>query len=367
MNLAGQLDLSQMEMVEGIKNFIESSDIKENDKVFLLADTRSDAASLSAVCMVLKVIGAIPTVMIMDHLARYRTVPPEALPAAKEADCFVLVWPVFMTSALNQIRQARTATSDVDPSTGVPGQPKLVYLEAAPGMFTSEYARYPNKLLWAIGEKVKAVVGRGHEIHVECPLGSDLTSTYDPSKLYAMQTRPVEPGGRSHFPWGRCGVFHGAGMADGVVYMSCIQGIPGVLDPPMKVTVQENLVVSVEGGEAATHVRSIMDRSKDIKPLVFDEIMFGFHPKAPQWLADQDYMHWPHNSKAVWVGMGGASETWSRISPDGGVFRASVWIDGEPVMDEGRMLLLQDPELRALAAEYGDPYELLDSPVSHAM
>ncbi|MCH8190623.1 MAG: hypothetical protein IIC80_04630 [Chloroflexi bacterium] len=367
MNLASQLNLGQMEMVEGIKNFIESADINEGDRVFLLADTRSDPASLTAVCMVLKVIGATPTVMVINHLARYSTVPPEALPAAKESDCFVLVWPVFITSALNTIRQPRTATSDFDPSTGVPGQPKLVYLESAPDMFASEYARFPNKLLWAIAEKVKANAGRGHEIHIECTQGSDLTSTYDPAKLYALQTRPVEPGGRNHFPWGRCGIFHGAGVANGVVYMSCIQGIPGVLDPPMKVTVQENLVIDVEGGEVAQHIRSIMERSKGIKPMEFNEIMFGFHPKAPQWLGNQDYMHWPYNSKGVWVGLGGASEEWPRISPDGPVFHSSVWIDGDPVMDNGRLLVLQDPELRELASQYGDPFELLDSPVSHAI
>ena len=231
-------------------------------------------------------------------------------------------------------------------------------------MFPSQYARFPNALLWAIAEKVRGSAEAGHEIHVECTRGTDLTSTYDPSKLYAMQTRPVEPGGRAHFPWGRCGIFHGAGVANGVIYISCMQGIPGVMDPPAKWTVRENVLVDVEGGEAARHVRSIMDRCGG--SMEFDEIMFGFHPKASQWLAAQYYMHWPHNSKWAWVGLATPPGFEPRLSPDGAIFHSSVWIDGQPVTENGRLLLLQDPELRELAAQYGDPYELLDSPVSHA-
>ena len=133
MSISSGLDLSQVEMVPGVRNFIEAVDIREGDRVFLLADTRSDVPSLQAVCTVLKAIGARPTVMVMEHLSRFDEVPDGVLEPAKESDCLVLVWPVFLTRALDRVRRPRTATSDVDPSAGVPEQPKLVYLECAPG------------------------------------------------------------------------------------------------------------------------------------------------------------------------------------------------------------------------------------------
>ena len=46
MSISSGLDLSQVEMVPGVRNFIEAVDIREGDRVFLLADTRSDVPSL---------------------------------------------------------------------------------------------------------------------------------------------------------------------------------------------------------------------------------------------------------------------------------------------------------------------------------
>jgi hypothetical protein len=40
MSISSGLDLSQVEMVPGVRNFIEAVDIREGDRVFLLADTR---------------------------------------------------------------------------------------------------------------------------------------------------------------------------------------------------------------------------------------------------------------------------------------------------------------------------------------
>ena len=96
--------------------------------------------------------------------------------------------------------------------------------------------------------------------------------------------------------------------------------------------------------------------------LIFSQVRELWH----LYVAAQYYMHWPHNSKWAWVGLATPPGFEPRLSPDGAIFHSSVWIDGQPVTENGRLLLLQDPELRELAAQYGDPYELLDSPVSHA-
>ena len=213
------VDVNSVNLVPGVHNFIEAAGIHEGDKVLLLADTRSDPPAIQACMAGLKAIGAKPILMILDHLQRYGQVPDEAIGAAEHTDAIVLVWPVFITAGLNAVRKARTATSDIDPSAAVPGQPKLVYLECAPGVLASSYAHFPNELLWAIAKRIKETTQRGHTLRVTCPRGTNLTASYDPSKLFAIQTRPVEPGGRGHFPWGRCGVFHGAGEANGVVFL----------------------------------------------------------------------------------------------------------------------------------------------------
>jgi len=348
------------DMMQGVKNFIEAAGIAEGDRVLFLADTRSDQPSLQALAAALKVIGATPIVMILDHLERYARVPEEAIGAAAHTDVIVLTWPVFITAGLNTVRKARTSTSDFDPSSGVPGQPKLVYLECAPGVLASSYAHFPNEVLWTIAGRIKQQVMQGSQIRVTCPRGSDLVSTYDPSKLFAMQTRPVEPGGRCHFPWGRCGVFHGAGEANGVVYLDTAQGVDGVFETPMRWEIEKNVVVDIQGGEVADHMRKLQ-RQYD-QPINFCEIMFGFHPHVPQRVGLDDYMHWAFNSKWAWLGIrvgeGLANSRGQHL--DGPCFWSSVYIDDERVMDRGRLTLCDDPEIRDVASKYGDPEDLLE-------
>jgi 2,5-dihydroxypyridine 5,6-dioxygenase len=359
------MNLGLMNLMPGVQNFIEAAGIHEGDRVLFLADTRSDEASLQACTVGLKAIGAKPIVLIMDHLARYDRVPDEAIGAAAHTDCIVLTWPVFITAGLNTVRKARTPTSDFDPSTEVPGQPKLVFLECAPGVLASSYAQFPNELLWAIAGRIKEITLVGHRIRVTCPRGTDLTSSYNPEKLYAIQTRPVDPGGRCHFPWGRCGVFHGDGEAKGMVYIDTAQGVDGVFEEPMRWVVEENIVVDIQGGEAADHMRKLQ-RQYD-EPIRFTEIMYGYHPHVPQKVGLDDYLHWPFNSKWAWFGIavGGGLATSQGQHLDGPCFWSSVYIDDQLVVDRGRLTLCDDPAIREIAARYGDPDDLLEH-VTHA-
>jgi 2,5-dihydroxypyridine 5,6-dioxygenase len=353
------------DLMKGVNNFIEAVGIHRGDKVLFLSDTRSDPLSLEACVAGLKAIEAKPIVMVLDHLARYDRVPDEAIGAAAHTDVIVLTWPVFITAGLNTVRKARTATSDFDPSTAVPGQPKLVYLECAPGTLASSYAHFPNEVLWAIARRVKQITTQGHRIRITCPRGTDLTATYDSGKVFAMQTRPVEPGGRCHFPWGRCGVFHGAGEANGVVYLDTAQGVDGVFEEPMRWAVEKNVVVDCQGGEAADHMKKFQRQFNE--PIVFGEIMYGYHPHVPQKVGLDDYMHWPFNSKWAWLGIrvGGGLGNVRGQHLDGPCFWSSVYIDDQLVVDRGRLTLCDDPGIRELASKYGNPDDLLEH-ITHA-
>ena len=102
-------------------------------------------------------------------------------------------------------------------------KPYHIYFEGNAGLLTRDYAKFPNKVLWKLAEKVREVVSVGKVVRIEDSLGTNLTATYDGKRLYGMQFRAGDPPGRCHFPWGRCGVFNGDGQSNGEVYLSCVQ------------------------------------------------------------------------------------------------------------------------------------------------
>src|SRR5678815_5499840 len=127
-------------------------------------------------------------------------------------------------------------------------KPYHIYFEGNAGLLTRDYAKFPNKVLWKLAEKVREVVSAGKVVRIEDSLGTNLTATYDGKKLYGMQFRAGDPPGRCHFPWGRCGVFNGDGEANGEVYLSCVQGVPSMLTEPMRWRVKNSVITAVDGG-----------------------------------------------------------------------------------------------------------------------
>ena len=96
-------------------------------------------------------------------------------------------------------------------------KPYHIYFEGNAGLLARDYAKFPNKVLWKLAEKVREVVSAGKVVRIEDSVGTNLTATYDGKRLYGMQFRAGDPPGRCHFPWGRCGVFNGDGEANGEV------------------------------------------------------------------------------------------------------------------------------------------------------
>jgi leucyl aminopeptidase (aminopeptidase T) len=245
-------------------------------------------------------------------------------------------------------------------------KPYFVYFEGTPGLLTRDYAKFPNKIMWKLAEKVREVVASGRVVRVEDDLGSKLTATYDGRRLYGMQFRAGDPPGRCHFPWGRCGVFNGDENADGEIYLSYVQGVAGMLSEPMRWKVKDSWVVEVDGGgEVGEECRRLFEQVPGSNRLI--EIMFGYHPKASIAHGIEDPMHWELISKMPWAGLGTERKHPNFRHVDGSVLNARLYIDDRLVVDKYGMLdrsLLHHPEVLEAASQYGDPYQVL-APVSH--
>jgi hypothetical protein len=346
------------DMMPGVRNLIEAVAIAPGDDVLLLADTRSDRPSIEALRVGLKALGAQPMVLMTDPIARYGHVPKAVIEAMQNCDVAIWVWPVFITFA-QEYRALRRGHEEQ-------AKPYHVYFEGVPGLLASNYARFPNRVTWKLSEKVREIVVAGHEVRIEDDLGTNLRANYKGQRIFAMQTKPHDPPGRTHFPWARCKMYSG-GPAEGTVYLSCIQGVPGLLPQPMKWTVVDGWVAQVEGGgEVGEETRRMFERVPRSNQL--NEIMFGFHPKASLQAGIQDLMHWQLNDKVPWVGLGTGRDSNQFRHMDGAVLTGRLYIDDRLIVDKHGLLdrsILYHPEVLEVAAEYGDPHEVL-MPASHA-
>jgi hypothetical protein len=360
------LNYQLADMMQGVQNMIEAADIRRGDQVLVLADRRSDPISMEAITAGLKVIGAQPMTLITEPIPRYGDVPRAALQAMEASDVVIWIWPVFIT-----FTPAHRAMGRKREESGTQLHEKKmkryhVYFEGTPGLLARDYAKFPNKVLWKLAEKVRDVVKAGKRVRLEDNLGTNLNATYDGNRLYGMQFRAGDPPGRCHFPWGRCGVFNGDGQANGEVYISCVQGVPGRLPEPMRWEVRDSWIVDVQGGgELGEECQRLFKDVSESNRLV--EIMFGYHPKASAQHGISDPMHWELISKMPWAGLGTRRDHPNFRHIDGSVFNARLYIDDRLIVHEHGMLdrsLLYHPEVLEAASEFGDPYKVL-APVSH--
>ena len=203
------------DMVDGVKNMIEAADIRAGDQVLLLADRRSDAASLEAITAGLKFMGAEPMSLVTEPISRYGRVHQAVLQAMQASDVVIWVWPVFITFTPDHRAMGHKREESGTQLAEQRMKPYFIYFEGTPGLLACDYARFPNKVLWKLAEKMREVVATGKVVRIEDDLGTHLTAAYDGTRLYGMQFRAGDPPGRCHSPWGRCGVFNGSGKADG--------------------------------------------------------------------------------------------------------------------------------------------------------
>jgi hypothetical protein len=355
------------DMIKGVVNMIEAADIRPKDEVLILGDIRSDPATLEAMKAGLIAHGAVPATLVTEPIARYGHVPKFVLDAMAAVDVAIWVWPVFLTFTPEHRAMGRKKEESGSQLKTARVKPYHVYFEGNAGLLARDYAKFPNKVLWTIAKKVHDVVSAGKVVHIVDELGSDLTATYDGSKLYGMQFRPGDPPGRCHFPWGRCGVYNGTGDANGVIYISCVQGVAGLLAEPMRWEVKDGWVTDVRGGgEVGIETKKMFEHVPGSNKFV--EIMFGYHPKASILHGIDDPLHWELISKMPWAGLGTPRDHNSYRHIDGSVMNAKLFIGDRLIVDKFGMLepsFFADPDVVKAAREFGDPDEIL-APVSHA-
>lgn len=226
---------------------------------------------------------------------------------------------------------------------------------------SSPSARFPQEILNKIGEKLLTQWRKGKYIHITCDRDTDIRATIDPQYVHAT-TRPMIRG-ESFGGWhGGSEVIHlwPAWTTEGVIYFDSVTMFRGRLSVPCKMTVKKRRVVKVDGGgEQVAFYEEAFKKHRDANHL--GEFGVGLNPKVQIVLDDLAHSMAERHAGAVHCGIGSSIESMFTgkppiVSPgfhnDNFVLKPTVYIGEEICVENGRLRILEDPEITRLAEKF---------------
>lgn len=129
--------------------------------------------------------------------------------------------------------------------------------------------------------------------------------------------------------------------------------------------IRDSRIVSIRGGHEARWFENFINESKqngsDDADILY-ELQWGVNPKGKIERAvlncQEDEVEISRLARTVHFGFGSGQKGfhWDTVIVDHFDIIAG---DGTPIVVDGRLVLLDDPEIIAIAAKYGDPEEVL--------
>jgi 2,5-dihydroxypyridine 5,6-dioxygenase len=236
-------------------------------------------------------------------------------------------------------------------------------------LLSSDWARFPAELHYLMWIKSARMLCET-EGHLTDDLGTDLRMKFFPwpagdpfssswARVEKSQVR--RPAGTwEFFPVGTVPVC--PKTVEGTLVFEHLEGFAGYLSEPIRLTVRNHRVTKVEGGAEARWFADLMKRYPNGD--YFCEFAWGINPRSPlrEGLAPKapDTLLFRragsyHCGVGLWPGMGVPSP----LHWDGGGLKATFRLGKQTVIARGYLTLLEDPEVRAVAAKYGDPDQFL--------
>lgn len=234
----------------------------------------------------------------------------------------------------------------------------------------SEYARFPAELIYRMIEKDYEIVSNGDRIRVTDPKGTDISADLVPEAIpagtgIARQQRSMHKG-CFITPAGIIGQVHNLPNANGEVYFDNLDIAREPGDEPGYWRVEDSWVLEIEGPKTEPWQRMA---EEDEKATLFSEIMWAYNPKQsirenwPEYEPVTRHAGVLHMAIGSPRSRGGGDPEKTSSHPLAHthclLLEPTVSIDGEILIEEGRLKRLEDPEIRDLAAKYGDPDEVL--------
>jgi hypothetical protein len=358
--------------MRGVDNFCRVMAIRPGDHVVMLTDPLLDPRVVQAVQGLARGRGA-TFASYMGESTRYVTVPEEAKALLSRATFVVSTW---FASVLDPYCIGLRRNQ---------GQRwvKITFFRDLDLLHTPQ-AQFPVDLL---GEIIRAT-GRlfpeqgDFTLRLSDPRGTDLRIPYTDAMLQHLRRHnrwrghnvADEPGCYVHYlPTHGPNLFEYSMVGlkpedkvgiEGTVWANWAVGFDKPFESPVGVEFRDDIVHAVHGeGFAAEVLRDYLIGG------TLEELGCGHNPKAPRF---DIYPAGPNSPGSLHVGINAPkpSDYLRRVMPnweephihmDLVLYDATVTAGNKPLVEDGYLLSLRDPQVRAMAETYGDPVDLLEA------
>ncbi len=347
-------------LLQGCRNYLKWMDVQKGDNVLIIYAPDDDLKLIDALYYLCDQEFGTKVCAIMANRWGRTDGPPQVIAATVASDIVLTISdrPMDSSKLLRQ-RHAREFLYN-------PGNTGVTTVKT----FESEMANFPTELLKKIGEKILRRLARAKTLKVTTATGTDVSMginlDYAGANIVGLHWPGCYSGGG--FPSSRIGIvpmkpYNGVIAVNLLYYATDPPEI--FLKEPLYITVENERAVKFEGPHAEW-AANYLDQDKNGR--LAAECMWGNNPKAYPY-------DFPKGTPRAWMNqvhdtpeslhfafgscIGGAGPHYSKVHWDVYVIRPTLEIDGEPLIEKGRHLLLEDPEIRKEAAKFGDPDELL--------
>ncbi|MFQ5855422.1 MAG: hypothetical protein ACE5LU_07255 [Anaerolineae bacterium] len=364
------------DLMKGARNVMEYGQVKAGEDVLILADTLTSPLILEALVAALDDRGANFAVLNVSPPGlhwREGEEPPRGVKTAVYGSDLVIEVLSMEAQAFPRMQE----TSMVEH-----GVRMVVLFGMTEDEMASPFAHFPYEVMHVLSRKVYDQWTAGavlpdtqpKTLRITASNGTDLTATYDPR--YVVHTGflydRLVPGFWNVFVGATVGIelfqeVKGVIVFDGLHGEEEYKGLPPIGSDvafPLSEPVCwefDGKYCTIHGGPEAETMRRITERAGTQAAYILCEVAVGMNPKAS--LAAHPTRHTGVTHYAIGSTAGRAptpEKEYAPVHTHGHILRASIEIDGESVIEAGRLLALDDPEVINVASKYGDPRQILE-------
>lgn len=307
------------------------ANVSEDEEVLVLADAETSSVARSFTTTA-RNIGADAHLLFMPKTDSHGNEPTRiAAEAMRTADVVFTVTTHSITHTKARIAAAEASTRIII----VRGVTEELLLE---GGINTDY-----EWLRETTAAVRDVLADAHTAHVKSPTGTDVTMDLTDRPAFSLDGF-FHDYGFSAIPPGEAPTSPVEGSAEGTVVIDYSMDGVGLLEDPIELTFQSGVVTSVEGGTEATRLRERMDGVENAGNMA--EFAIGTNPDARlvgNLAEDKKKLGTVHFAIGDNESLGG--DVQCDIHLDGVVLAPTVTLDGETILEEGRVNLERIREL----------------------